>query len=137
MKRGISRSSLKHRHTDTQPAIPFSLRFAQYRVRQCHLHSPIAFILIPPSRELERIVSKKKKKVSTSKIRYIRLSMCACAFLDVFFFFLSVFYLRSIGGNSKDSIKIFFRFVSSWYLICKCRRGEFLFFKWTYYVRIR
>lgn len=56
---------------------------------------------------------KKKKKVSTSKIRYIRLSMCACAFLDVFFFFLSVFYLRSIGGNSKDSIKIFFRFVSS------------------------
>ena len=56
---------------------------------------------------------KKKKKVSTSKIRYIRLSVCACAFLDVFFFSFFFFYLRSIGGNSKDSIKIFFRFVSS------------------------
>lgn len=137
MKRGISRSSLKHRHTDTQPAIPFSLRFAQYRVRQCHLHSPIAFILIPPSRELERIVSKKKKKsVHVQNSIYPALYVCVCVF-GRFFFFLSVFYLRSIGGNSKDSIKIFFRFVSSWYLICKCRRGEFLFFKWTYYVRIR
>lgn len=37
---------------------------------------------------------KKKKKVSTSKIRYIRLSVCACAFLDVFFFFL-LFFLPS------------------------------------------
>lgn len=36
----------------------------------------------------------KKKKVSTSKIRYIRLSVCACAFLDVFFFFL-LFFLPS------------------------------------------
>lgn len=114
LKRGISRSSLKHRHTDTQPAIPFSLRFAQYRVRQCHLHSPIAFILIPPSRELERIVSKKKKKKCPRPKFDISGSLCVrVRFWTFFFFSFFFFYLRSIGGNSKDSIKIFFRFVSS------------------------
>lgn len=56
---------------------------------------------------------KKKKKCPRPKFD-ISGSLCVrVRFWTFFFFFLSVFYLRSIGGNSKDSIKIFFRFVSS------------------------
>lgn len=56
---------------------------------------------------------KKKKSVHVQNSIYPALRVCVCVFGRFFFFFLSVFYLRSIGGNSKDSIKIFFRFVSS------------------------
>lgn len=56
---------------------------------------------------------KKKKKCPRPKFDISGSPCVRVRFWTFFFFFLSVFYLRSIGGNSKDSIKIFFRFVSS------------------------
>lgn len=56
---------------------------------------------------------KKKKKCPRPKFD-ISGSLCVrVRFWTFFFFSFFFFYLRSIGGNSKDSIKIFFRFVSS------------------------
>lgn len=56
---------------------------------------------------------KKKKSVHVQNSIYPALRVCVCVFGRFFFFSFFFFYLRSIGGNSKDSIKIFFRFVSS------------------------
>lgn len=64
-----------------------------------------SYCIHPHPTEASRKESFPKKKVSTSKIRYIRL--CVCMHVCMFFFFF-FFYLGSISGNSKDSIKIFF-----------------------------
>lgn len=56
---------------------------------------------------------KKKKKCPRPKFDISGSPCVRVRFWTFFFFSFFFFYLRSIGGNSKDSIKIFFRFVSS------------------------
>lgn len=113
MKRGISRSSLKHRHGYTSVAGD-SVFSAICTISRTSVSFAFSYCIHPHPTEPSWKESFRKKSVHVQNSIYPALCVCV--------FFFSIFFLPSFNRWKFERFDWnFFRFVSSWYLICKCR----------------